>query len=130
MRRLERIIVLASSVVLLTGCLTRQQGPGAPTGEIQGQVLAGPVCPVERPGQIGCEPKPVAGSIDFIKGGRRVGEARLDSQGKFSVPVPLGTYTLHVRPDTGTFPACPDTEAIAVEGETKVIQIDCDTGIR
>lgn len=43
---------------------------------IQGQVLAGPVCPVERPGQTGCEPKPVAGSIDFIKGGRRVGEAR------------------------------------------------------
>lgn len=43
---------------------------------IHGQVLAGPVCPVERPGQTGGEPKPVAGSIDFIKGGRRVGEAR------------------------------------------------------
>lgn len=43
---------------------------------IHGPVLAGPVCPVERPGQTGCEPKPVAGSIDFIKGGRRVGEAR------------------------------------------------------
>ena len=121
---------MSAITLTLTGCLTRQEGAGDPTYTVRGVALAGPVCPVETTTSSECDPRPVAGSVEFLQHDRQVGVATLDAEGRFSVPLRLGSYTLHVQPTTSPFPVCPDTKVIVTEAPLPEVRIDCDTGIR
>jgi len=115
---------------MLNGCLSRQEGAGGPTYTVRGVALAGPVCPVETTASSECDPRPVAGSVEFLQLDRQVGVATLDVDGRFSLPLRPGSYTLHVRPTTSPFPVCPDTEVVVADTTSAEVRIDCDTGIR
>jgi hypothetical protein len=96
---------------------------------VVGRVTAGPTCPVERPDQP-CPPNPVPGRVDAISaGGRTAGSATTDGDGRYTITLAPGAYTLRVV--TGSnFPRCSDTPVTVTAGSTTTADIDCDTGIR
>jgi hypothetical protein len=121
------VLLVVGSLFTVNAC---SSGPSRDvTTGVQGTISAGPTCPVEREGQP-CPPSPVEAHIDVIASdGRRSAQAASDADGRFSVLVVPGRYTLHVS-GTGPFPVCPDT-AVAVPDEGTVTRdIVCDSGIR
>ena len=124
------ILVSWAITLNLSGCLSRHESAAGPTYTVRGVALAGPVCPVVNAASNECDPRPVAGSVEFLQGDRKVGVATLDGDGRFSVPLHPGTYTVHVRPTTSPFPVCRDTEVVVADAKSAQVSIDCDTGIR
>ena len=114
-------------VVMAVGC--GSGAPGAALVALTGTVTAGPTCPVERPDQP-CPPVPVAGSVDALRsGGGSAGRATIDADGRFTIELPPGSYTLRVLHD-GPFPACPDTAITLERDAPRTVDFSCDTGIR
>lgn len=95
---------------------------------VNGNVHAGPTCPVERPDQP-CADVPVRGTVEAWRDGQVVKTAATDASGNYSLVLPSGRYELRV--DTGAqLPRC---EPVTVEGAGQadlVADISCDTGIR
>lgn len=99
-------------------------------GRVNGRVLAGPTCPVERPGDIHCQPKPVQGKVEFAQSEQVVGSIPINADGNFTLEIPEGTYTVTVDIGDSIFPIC---SPVVVEVRTSfdaVVEIICDTGIR
>ena len=69
--------------------------PRATTG-IVGHATAGPICPVERPGDPACEPRPVAERRDRRagRGWRRGGADTDERRWHLRLPVPAGDYVV------------------------------------
>ena len=124
-------LVLVAVAVLLAAC-----GPGpsrvpSSAGAISGIALAGPTCPVERPGDPACAPRPVAGASILIKDetGADVATIVTDAAGRFQVDLPPGVYVVVGQPVEGLMgnPAPLDVEV----GEGNVtVELSYDTGIR
>ncbi|HEX2856606.1 MAG TPA: hypothetical protein VHO26_03870 [Propionibacteriaceae bacterium] len=94
-----------------------------------GYVMAGPTCPVERPGHP-CPPRPVSETVDARTGvGTTVASTRSDAHGRFALDLSPGVYTLVVLTPTG-WPRCPAV-SVTVRSATPVrADISCDTGLR
>ncbi len=95
---------------------------------IEGQILLGPTCPVQRIDSP-CPDRPYEATIDVLdRSGVPVTSFRSGNDGRYRVPLPPGTYTLaprstaypHGRPETVDVPP----------GEFAHIIITFDTGIR
>ena len=124
-------LLLATLAVLVVAC-----GPGpspiaSPVGGIGGIALAGPTCPVERPGDPACAPRPVAGATILIRdaSGADVATIVTDASGRFRVALAPGGYTVVGQPVEGLMgnPAPVDVEV----GEGDVtIELWYETGIR
>jgi hypothetical protein len=114
------------------GSSTQRTAPAStrpPDTGVFGVVLAGPTCPVVTPEQP-CPPRPVDAEISAQDaGGAVVASARTDADGKYTLSLGPGEYTLVA--DTGaTLPFC-DPLAVSVPVERRVrADISCDTGIR
>ena len=117
------------AALLVAGCGSAA-GQTKPTGRVQGTVLAGPICPVEQPGDPSCAPVPVSGSVQFRQGDSLVQQAAIDAVGTFAADVPAGAYTVTVDVGAGPFPTCPPDDIVVNESETSTLAILCDTGIR
>ena len=110
-----------------------QSGPLA-TDDVQGQVLAGPVFPVARPGQP--NERPVAGAIVQYQNSATPGagwqEVTADDQGRFSFNVPAGTYTVTATiPGDAGAPFGHGQQTITVDGvNVTQVTFHLDTGIR
>lgn len=118
------------SALLLAGCGSGTGTAPDVTGRVTGHALAGPTCPVERPGQPGCEPAPVKGVVELAQGDRVVSSATLDADGSYAVEVPVGSYQVTVDVGGGPFPMCEPLDVeVTADGEV-VADISCDTGIR
>ncbi len=119
--------LLVGSLFIGTAC---SGGPSHDiTTGVEGTVSAGPTCPVEREGQP-CPPLPVQAQVNVIApDGRRSAQAASDADGRFSVLVAPGHYTLHVS-IARSFPVCPDTAVTVPDEGTVTSDIVCDTGIR
>jgi len=129
---------LLTTLLVVAGC-SRAAGPGSlidpSTPTVTGTVRAGPVCPVERPGDSGCAPRPVAGAtivIELTSGGEA---ARVTSaiDGTFSVRLPAGAYRIVPQPMAGLMgTAQPMSLTVQAGGATipTPIDIQYDTGIR
>ena len=104
--------------------------PPEKTGGVNGHVLAGPTCPVERPGVPVCQPRPVTGSVKLGQGGRVVASTHIDQTGLFALGLPAGTYTVTVDTGDGAFPICKPVEVTVSDGAFALLDINCDTGIR
>jgi len=101
-------------------------GPG-----IAGQALAGPTCPVVKPGDSSCNDRPVAGASILIRDatGTVVAQMTTDADGRFHVSVPPGDYRVEPQPVEGLMGGATALE-VTVGATFKEVQIAYDTGIR
>lgn len=131
MRYLVSIATVA--LVFITACASEASTPTpsiVPEGAIQGQVVIGPLCPVN--------PCPTS-TIDPYEGLEAVltpqsGEVirlGLRADGTFAGFIPAGTYNLTIKPciHLGCDSSLPHTFEVTSAGMTTV-DVDIDTGIR
>ena len=111
-------------------------GGGSPTpvdsgSGIAGRAVAGPVCPVERPGDPACEPRPVAGALVIVRGadGSEVATAQTADDGRYEVFLPPGQYTVEGTPVGGLMGNPAPVEVQVIEG-FETVDLQYDTGIR
>ena len=102
---------------------------------VRGIATAGPVCPVERPGDPGCAPRPVAGAILIVggKGGSEVARITTGPDGRFALGLPPGDYTLTPQPVGGLLgTARPIRLSVGAPGSPTPapLKVEYDTGIR
>lgn len=119
--------VVAAS--LIAGCGSDSPRIGS-NGRVSGHVLAGPTCPVEQPGDINCQPKPVQGSVQFEQDGDVVRTVDINAGGDFATEIPAGIYTVTVDVGDNIFPVCSPVEVEVQADADAVVEISCDTGIR
>jgi hypothetical protein len=124
-------VVLVAVAVLLAAC-----GPGpspitSPAGEISGIALASPMCPIERPGDPACAPRPVAGATILIRDatGADVATIVTDAAGRFRVSLPAGAYTVIGQPVDGLMGNPAQLDVDVADGDVTV-ELSYDTGIR
>ena len=107
-------------------------GSGAgPTG-IAGSVMAGPTCPVERPGDVSCKPRPVAGAVIVVRdaGGAPIATAHSDAAGLFAIGLPPGSYTVESGPVQGFMSAPAPLSVTVIANSQSRAELQFDTGIR
>ena len=114
------LIVLAASC---TSARLRSEGT------VSGIVTAGPVCPVEIPGDPACAPVAVVGSVEFLVGGEVVASSPIED-GQFASTQEVGDYTMHINVGESPFPSCPDQPLTVVGSARVTVNVTCDTGIR
>ena len=106
--------------------------PTSSKGTVHGQVLLGPICPVERiPPDPACAPKPYKTSIDIWSAltGSRYKSVASDTAGVFNISLDPGTYVLRATSGS-TYPRCSNLQVKVVAGKSQSVIINCDTGIR
>ena len=127
------IVSFLGLLIVLAAC----GGGGSPapaasggTG-IRGVAVAGPTCPVERPGDSACQPRPVDGAVVVVTdpAGEEVGQATTDAEGRFFVPLAAGRYLLTAGDVDGLTGAPAPMEVVVTDGAATV-ELEYDTGIR
>jgi len=103
--------------------------PGGPG--IAGQALAGPTCPLVRPGDSNCANRPVAGATILIRdaGGTVVAQLKTDANGHFQVVLPPGRYRIEPQPVTGLMGTASPID-VTVGSVFATLNVAYDTGIR
>lgn len=124
-----------------TVALVSEDGPPVPPGVtgggvgdlvgIRGVALAGPVCPVVRPGDSTCADRPVAGAMIHVldSTGTEVAELTTDGAGAFQVALPRGSYRLVADAVEGLMRA-PAPVDVEVGSGASEVDLAYDTGIR
>ena len=106
--------------------------PSPSKGTIRGQVLLGPICPVERiPPDPKCAPKPFITTIDILTNltSSPKSSVATDASGRFALSLDPGTYVLRAR-SSSTYPRCSDLPVKVFARKAQSVIINCDTGIR
>jgi hypothetical protein len=103
-------------------------------GFLQGQVTIGPNCPVETQDDP-CLPDPSLYASHKLliidASGNTVQEVRMDSSGHYRTELPSGTYIVDFVPhDIGLRGTFKPPQAQIREGQTTILNIQIDTGIR
>lgn len=122
-----------SSTATTTGGNGSGIGGIVPSGSgIQGIVLLGPTCPVERfPPDPNCADRPYATLVAVFPANDPVHAVRItesDASGTFSVALPPGDYTLGAG--QSALPRCAHPAVTVTSGAYATTTIYCDTGIR
>jgi len=129
--------VLAALVLMLAACVPSATSPtpGAAAGTVEIVVVAGPVCPVEQdPPDPNCEPRAVEGARILVQPGDGrdivVGEATTDADGHATLELAPGDYIV-VGVGVEGLMGLPEPTTVSVEtGETVIVTLAYDTGIR
>ncbi|MCR4274786.1 MAG: hypothetical protein NUW02_01925 [Candidatus Campbellbacteria bacterium] len=100
---------------------------------VRGIVLSGPQCPVMQVG-VPCPDKPLQTSLTIdMPNSERLSPLRnfsSDKEGKFSIAISPGTYTISTGADSGLmFPCHTEPFVVSANAYTNVT-VSCDTGIR
>jgi hypothetical protein len=119
-------LLLAATIVALVACA----GPATPSGSsgIEGQVLAGPTCPVEVEGSP-CPPQPWTGTVRAVAEDGTVYEDETDAQGRYAIAMPPGTYEVVAVTEGGPPTGVPQTVPVP-DGQPLHVDLEVDTGIR
>ena len=133
-----RIVVataLLGVVLALGACTAGAASPAAGKVAVRGTATAGPTCPVERPGDSSCAPRPVAGATIVVQTGAGVEITRLTTaaDGTFSVDLAAGDYRLVPQPVAGILGTADQVSVTVPASGSPVpdeILIRYDTGIR
>jgi hypothetical protein len=120
------VVALISLGGVTTGCAAATSAEV--TGRVEGVVVAGPTCPVERAEQP-CPPRPVSGEVRLVRDGDVAAQVQTDSAGHYVLSAPAGHYLVVVDVG-GPFPRCPVTPVDVGVVATVTANVDCDTGIR
>lgn len=123
-------ILIMLPILLVAGCVSETQEPGI----LEGYVTIGPIWPVERPG----EQKPIPPEVYearkvmvYDKSGKRlVEEVSLTSEGYYSVQLKPGTYRVDINRIGIDSSSDVPKQIVMGSGQTVVLNIDIDTGIR
>jgi hypothetical protein len=93
---------------------------------------AGPVCPVERPNDPACAPRPVVGATIQVleSNGREFTQGVTDEAGTVFLEVPAGDYIVEAQPVDGLMGTPGPMDAIVAEGAGTLVELAYDTGIR
>ncbi|MEA2536923.1 MAG: Carboxypeptidase regulatory-like domain [Chloroflexota bacterium] len=109
----------------------------ASAGNISGVALAGPVCPVERPGDSACAARPVGGAVIVVTrpDGSEVTRVTTAPDGRFNLNLAPGSYVLVPQPVEGLLGTAPSIPiAVGPAGQpapsSSPVIVDYDTGIR
>jgi len=104
-------------------------------GNVQGQVLLSPVCPVEHnPPDINCAPRGYKTTLNVWSTG--TGSAykpvATSSAGIFKLSLAPGQYVVKVQKEANgsMYPRCPETKFLVTAKKTLKLTVNCDTGIR
>ncbi len=98
-------------------------------GLLIGQVTTSPTCPVERmPPDPACAPRPLSSIMTISSAGTDL-QVHTDTNGKFYVPLPTGTYQVFIELNS-LYPHCPNETVVIKANATSTLNISCDTGIR
>ncbi len=136
MRHLATALLM--TLIVVAGC-SRAAVPGTSAlpsiATVSGDVRAGPVCPVERPGDSACAPRPVAGATIVIEkaSGGEVARVTSAGDGTFRVQLAAGDYQLVPQPVAGLMGTAPPLSLTVQTGGATIpatIVIQYDTGIR
>ena len=99
---------------------------------VGGRVTGGPTCPVERPNDPSCAPRPVTGAVLVVRdsGETEVARFTTDGSGFYRIALAPGSYTLEAAPADG-FMHAPSPQTISVaQGVETALDVAYDTGIR
>lgn len=119
---------IVSILLLVTAC----SAPPVSGFEVSGIALAGPVCPVESvPPDPACAPRPVVGAVveAVDQTGTSLASAVTDDEGRFTLMLPAGEYTIVALPVDGLMGTPAPLDA-TVGGSLDVGVLAYDTGIR
>ena len=101
---------------------------------IKGTAMLGPICPVmKNPPDPKCADRPYATNLvaTMLNQPENIKEFSSDFNGKFSVDLPAGEYTINSADTAKMFSRCSSDGAIKVEKDKYTeITLNCDTGIR
>jgi hypothetical protein len=125
--------VHASAVIAFAALALAVGSPSAstPTSGVAGRVLEGPTCPVERPGDPACAPRPVAAIVDVTTTlGRRLRSVPTDRSGRFRIALAPGVYVLTPSAGTRPFPIGKPSRVRVVAHRVTQVVLRMDTGIR
>lgn len=134
----RRTILVSASVVavVVTTAFGLQMASASSTsgyGRVHGQVLLGPICPVERiPPDPACAPKPYKTKIQIFAGkvtAHPYKTVLTDAAGTFNFSVKPGAYVLHAKGGS-LYPRCADLRIKVLAGRKLNVKMACDTGIR
>lgn len=124
-----RTIVVLSMLVVCVACAPSRSPTD--TLPVDGYVHAGPWCPVIRePPDPNCADRPVADAEMVVvdAGGAEVVHVSTDSNGRFSLKLPAGTYILIPQPVEGLMGTAPEQSfTVPADGD---LDVTYDTGIR
>jgi len=124
-----RFGITAIALAICGSCGSNSPTNG-PKGRVSGQVLAGPTCPVEQPGDTNCEPVPVQGTVQFTQDGDVSDSVKIEPSGNFSIEIPAGLYTVVIDTGDNIFPTCSPVDVEVVANVDSEVDVFCDTGIR
>jgi carboxypeptidase family protein len=99
------------------------------TATIEGQVLAGPACPVEVAGSP-CPPFPWSGDVRATGADGSVHEVATDADGRYALSLPPGSYTIVAVTGSSGPPTAEPQDVSVTEGQTLHLDLQVDTGIR
>jgi hypothetical protein len=118
-------------ILLLTAC----SGAHRPTGTLRGHVTIGPLVPVMREGEPTPTPNPAVFEerkvvVHPMDGRIGVIEVDIRPDGTYQVQLAAGTYIIDINHLGIDSAAGLPAEIEVLPGETTVLDIDIDTGIR
>lgn len=130
--RMNRVIQVLALLLVAITVLALVYSPEIGTGTVEGVVVIGPWTPVEPPGGSIPPPEVYISRRVILEGGflPRV-EIPMNGTGYFHAEVRAGTYSVTIS--NCTFIGCSSAqhETVVVKpGETTMIRLDIDTGIR
>jgi hypothetical protein len=142
-RRSAACLVGAVLLLVVGACTPSPSGGGASpsasaavAASVTGMVHAGPVCPVEKPGDPACADRPVKGAVLVVTtvAGAEIARATSAADGTFSLALPPGDYVVVPQPVDGlmgTARPLPFQVPAAGAGVSPTpLDVAYDTGIR
>lgn len=130
------LALAAFLLVLVAGCTplpaaSPTRSPLLISTGVEGTVLAGPTCPVERVGASPCV-RAVAGAtiVALDSAGHEVGRAVTDSSGTYFLPLPPGDYRIVPQAVQGLMGVAAPTTVDVTAGAPAQVNLEYDTGIR
>lgn len=122
-------LALIAVAGVLVACGNSKPEPAAAAGQITGQVSAGPLTPVSRPGQPAS--RPVDGAlVEAMRGTDKVAVTRTDHAGRYQMALQPGTYVIAVS-HAGYLRSVPALRTVTViAGHRQTVDFTLDTGIR
>ena len=121
-----RTVAAAIAAVLLVACGSDAASP--PGGGIEGNVTAGPTCPVEIQGSP-CPPGAWTGTVRATASDGSTQETQTDADGGFRLALEPGTYTV-VPVIEGSGPPIAKPVTVTVGDAMQQLDLQVDTGIR
>ncbi len=117
--------------LLLISIAACSQPTPAPTNDVKGVLLAGPVCPVEsNPPDPNCAPFPVAGANVIATSSDATVTATSDQDGRWSMQLTDGDWIITPQPVEGFFTKAEPFTIRMAGAAQDVGEFFYDTGIR